>query len=70
MTRTEMRQAVHIVGVALVAGMTEILSEPDPITWRSVLKALVAGMTAGGLYWAKPPGVKVVSESAVADSEQ
>lgn len=62
MTRTEVYQTVHVVGVAIVAGLTEILSEPDPLTWRGYLKAVVAAMTAGGLYWAKPPGVQTVNE--------
>lgn len=70
MSRKEVYQAVHIVGVALVAGMTEILSEPDPITWRGWLKAIIAGMTAGGLYWAKPPGVTVVPTAEHTDVQR
>jgi hypothetical protein len=62
-TRTEVYKAVHIIGVGLVAACTEVLSEPDPITWRSLLKAFVVGASAAGLYWAKPPGVTVVPNS-------
>ncbi len=56
MTRHEVYQTIHIVGVGFVAAATEILSYPDPITWRTLLKATVAGIGAAGLYWAKPPG--------------